>query len=119
MLSRQDIIDYCKKYENVYDDYPFGEDNNWLAMRLKQTKKCFIFIYERNNNVCINAKCDPMYSDFLREVYNKSITPAYHMNKKHWNTIVIDGLVDDAEIYKLIDYAKSLVENSNKKSCKI
>ena len=111
MLSREEIVEYCKTSENVYDNYPFGDDVNWVALRIKKTKKCFIFVYERNNCLCINAKCEPMYAEFLRNIY-PSVTPAYHMNKKHWNTITIDGSLSNEEIFKQIDHAKSLVENN-------
>lgn len=108
MLTRNEIVEYCLKIENVYLDFPFKDDSNWMAMRIKQSKKCFIFIYERNNCLCFNAKCEPMYAEFLRNIH-PSITPAYHMNKKHWNTITIDSALPNLEIFNLIDHAKSLV----------
>lgn len=109
MLSRKELIDYCLTFSNVYENYPFDGDSNWVAMRLKESKKCFVFIYERNNLLCINAKCEPMYAEFLRQVHSW-IQPAYHMNKKHWNTLIVNDASSDDEIFSLINHAKSLVE---------
>jgi len=109
MLDKDYIVKYCKTSENVYSETPFKDDENWVAIRFKKTKKCFAFIYERNNQLCINLKCEPMYAKFLREVY-PCVTPAFHMNKVHWNTVAIDGSLPNDEIYNLIEHSKSLVE---------
>ena len=67
--------------------------------------------------ISINLKCDPEKAIDLRERYT-SVTPGYHMNKTHWNTVVLDGSVPNQEILKWIDDSYDLVVNSLKKSDK-
>lgn len=100
MKTRKDAIEFCLKIENTYEDYPFN-DTNWTIMRCKKNKKMFAAIFERNGKVWINVKCEPNLSDLWRNTY-KSVIPAYHMNKKHWNSIILDGTVPDAEIENMI-----------------
>ena len=64
----------------------------------------------------INLKCDPEYAIELREQYDGSIRPGYHMNKKHWNSVTTDGSVPDDKIVHLIDHSYDLVVSSLKKS---
>lgn len=91
MKSRQEAIDFCMTFENVYEDYPF-HDGNWTLMRHRGNKKHFASIYERHGYICINVKCDPSLTYMWRNSY-AAVTPAYHMNKYHWNTIILDGTV--------------------------
>ena len=107
MLTKKEIIEYCNTYSGVYEDYPF--DGEWTAMRLQLNKKCFALIYERNAKPCLNLKCEPMQADFLRRVY-PSIIPAYHMNKTHWNTVIIDGSIPNEEIFEMISHSYDLIK---------
>ena len=61
----------------------------------------FALIYERNGQIWINVKCDPEWRDFWRETY-PSVVAAYHMNKEHWNSIILDGTVPGKEIRRMI-----------------
>jgi len=88
-MTRRELIDYCLTYPDAYEDYPFNEltgapDAAWVVMRHKGNKKSFALIYERGG-FCVNLKCEPFRADFLRQIYS-DVTPAYHMNKEHWNT---------------------------------
>lgn len=69
-------------------------------------------IYE--NPLKINVKCDPDLADILRQGY-PAITPGYHMNKRHWNTILLDGTIPDSQIERFIDDSYDLVVKSLKK----
>lgn len=100
MLERADAITFCSTLENVYLDNPF-HDSNWTVMRHKENSKIFACIYERQDHIWINVKCDPEWRDFWRSAF-KSIVPAYHMNKEHWNSIILDGTVPVCEIEKMI-----------------
>jgi predicted DNA-binding protein (MmcQ/YjbR family) len=64
-------------------------------------------------DLSINLKCDPAQAVELRERYS-SVIPGYHMNKKHWNTIYVDGSVSDKEIFSWIDHSYKLVSNKRK-----
>ena len=100
MLNRQEAIDFCLTIKDAFLDYPFN-DANWTVMRHKTNKKMFAAIFEHKGNIWINVKCDPALSEFLRNAY-ASVLPAYHMNKKHWNSIILDGSVPDEEIKNMI-----------------
>ncbi len=112
MLSKQELIDYCLTYPGAYEDYPFDEE--WTAMRHRQNKKTFAFIFTRNNLVSINLKCEPMMADFYRKAFG-AVTPAYHMNKTHWNTITVDGSMDENEIFDMIRNSYMLIAPKQKK----
>lgn len=103
-VTRRELIDFCLTYPDAYEDYPFDGINNapdtWALMRHKSNKKSFAFIYERDG-LCVNLKCEPLRADFLRQVY-PSVTPAYHMNKEHWNTVRPDGVPEDA-LWEMIE----------------
>jgi predicted DNA-binding protein (MmcQ/YjbR family) len=107
MMNRKEYIEYCLTFPSAFEDYPFN-DENWAIMKAGN-KKMFAAIYDRNNFLQLNLKCEPMQADFLRSVY-KSITPTYHMNKTHWNTVTIDGSVPDDEIFEMITHSFQLVK---------
>jgi len=100
MKTRQEAINYCLTFNNVYEDYPFS-DFNWTIMRHTDNRKMFAAIYERKGNIWINVKCDPDFTYLWRSAY-ESVIPAYHMNKWHWNSIILDGSIPTDEIKKMI-----------------
>lgn len=98
-------------------DYPFGEDVAVykIADSQKQTVdregksgKMFALISETAMPVRISLKCDPQLSELLREKY-ESVLPGYHLNKKHWNTIICSGQLEDDELKDLIRHSYELV----------
>ena len=108
-MTRRALIDYCLTYADAYEDYPFdaatGEPGAWAVMRHRGNKKSFALIYERGG-LCVNLKCEPLRADFLRRVY-PGVTPAYHMNKTHWNTVRPDAVPKDA-LYEMIAHSHQL-----------
>lgn len=100
MKNKEEIIRYCRTYKNVYEDQPF-HDPNWTVMRHKENKKIFAWIFEREGHMWINVKCSPDWRDFWRSVY-KSVIPAYHLNKVHWNSIIMDGTIPEKEVKRMI-----------------
>ena len=111
-MNKQEIIKYCLTFPNAYEDYPF--DENWAAMRHGANKKGFAYIYERNEKLCVNLKCNPDKADFLRQVY-KDLLPGYHFNKLHWNTIYIGGDVPEQELCDMIQDSYDLIKPKIKK----
>lgn len=101
MKERKEVIEYCKTFEYAYEDYPFG-DTNWTVMRRSDTKRGFAWVFSRENNIWINLKADPSWADIVKNTYS-SIIPAYHMNKKHWISVILDGSVPQDEIEALIN----------------
>ncbi len=100
MTTREEVIFYCKSFKNVIEDYPF-HDNNWTLMRHSGNKKTFACIYAHQKNIWINVKCDPEWIDFWRSAF-ESIVPAYHMNKEHWNSIILDRTIPRTDIERMI-----------------
>lgn len=89
---------------NAKLDYPFGED---VAV-YKVKDKMFALIPEKSSPVRISLKCDPQLAVLLREKY-ESVMPGYHLNKNHWNTIVLSGQLDEGEVRALIRHSYDLV----------
>ena len=79
-MNRKELIEYCLNYLGAFEDYPFDEYRT--CIRHSGNKKTFAFIYERNGNLCINLKYEPIKADFLRQIY-KFLTAGYYMNKEH------------------------------------
>lgn len=104
---RKKWIAYCLTFPGAYEDYPF--DDNWAAMRHGANHKTFAFLYERDGLIWLNLKCEPFEADFLRQVY-PSVIPAYHMNKTHWNTVMLDGGVPDDAVEKMIADSYNLIK---------
>jgi len=107
--------DYCLSKKGVTEDFPFDETT--LCFRVGG--KIFALTDTMSLPFQVNLKCLPEKAIELRERYN-SIIPGWHMNKKHWNTIVCNSEIDiDLELFKeLIDDSYSLVFNSLKKDIK-
>ena len=111
-MTRQEIIEFCLTFAGAYEDYPFDDINDpgaWTAMRHRTNKKTFAFIVVRNGQLIANLKCDPAEADFLRQIY-ESVTPGYHMNKTHWNTVVIGGDVPEDELKRMIESSYDLIK---------
>jgi predicted DNA-binding protein (MmcQ/YjbR family) len=96
--------EYCLKKNGVTEELPFGPDTLVYKVMGKAFALCGL---DEVPGSC-NLKCDPVRAEELREKFS-SIIPGYHMNKKHWNTIVWDGNVNDQLILELIDHSYDLV----------
>ncbi len=110
MRSRQETIEYGLSFPDTYQDAPFHDDN-WQLIRVKGSKKTFMLVYEKNGSVRVNVKVDPEWRDFWRKTYS-SVIPAYHQNKEHWNTIIIDGSIPDDEVKRMIADSYDLVTDT-------
>lgn len=89
---------------NAKLDYPFGEE---VAV-YKAKNKMFALMREKKEPIQLSLKCDPLLAQTLREKYD-SVMPGYHLNKKHWNTIVLSGQLGWEEIKDLIRHSYDLV----------
>jgi len=98
-MNTEQLRDYCLRKKAVTEDMPFGDDT--LVFRVMD--KIFLLL-NLEGALSINLKCDPEKAIQLREEYS-SIIPGYHMNKKYWNTIFLDGSVPDALLLEMIDHS--------------
>ena len=112
METKSDLITYCLTYKDVYEDYPF-RDHEWTVIRHRGNKRVFAWIYRREGQVCINLKCAPQWIEFWRKAYS-GVRPGYHLNKKHWNTVVLDGSVPDEDIKRMIGESYDLTGDCSK-----
>ncbi len=111
-MTRQELIDFCLTFPAAYEDYPFDDITDagaWTVMRHKTNKKSFALIYERGGKLCVNLKSEPLEADFLRQMF-EAVTPAYHMNKTHWNTVTLGGDVAGDELERMIKCSYDLIK---------
>lgn len=104
------IREYCLSKPDTEETFPFGPDN----IVFKIDNKMFLLLPLDSEDLRFNVKCDPDLALELREQY-PSVLPGYHMNKKHWNTIVVDGSVPFKQIKEWIDHSYDLVKGKKKK----
>jgi predicted DNA-binding protein (MmcQ/YjbR family) len=105
-MNVEEIREYCLSKAFVDESLPF--DDETLVIKVKGKMFALISLDEE---LSINLKCDPEEAISLRELY-PCVIPGYHMNKKHWNTINIDGSIDDDLIKQWIDNSYELIWNS-------
>lgn len=110
MIDRTALVDHIESLPGVVLDYPFGEDV--AVYKVGDEKgKMFALIQEGSNPLRLSLKCDPTLAELLREKY-ETVLPGYHLNKKHWNTIICSGQVPDDELRDLIRHSYELVVNA-------
>jgi predicted DNA-binding protein (MmcQ/YjbR family) len=110
-MNIEQIREYCFRKKGVTEEFPFDEE----TLVFKVAGKIFLLASLENIPLQINLKCDPGKVIELREEY-EAVQPGYHMNKKHWNTIIIDGTVPAKKILEWIDDSYNLVVSGLKKS---
>ena len=99
MKTRDEALAYGLSFPDTYQAAPF-HDENWQLVRVKGSDKAFLRTYERNGYINLNVKVDA------------AVLPAYHQNKEHWNTVLLDGSIPDTEIKKMIALSYELVTDS-------
>ena len=108
MIDRKKLSDYLLSMPNSRLDYPFGEDVAVYKTAVAGSDKMFALVPERGEPLKVSLKCDPQLAEVLREKY-ESVMPGYHLNKKHWNTIVLSGQIEWPEIQVFITHSYNLV----------
>jgi predicted DNA-binding protein (MmcQ/YjbR family) len=115
MMDLESLRTYCLSKPGVTESTPFGDD----TLVYKVMEKAFILTGIDSFPPSFNAKCDPEYAIELRESYPQHILPGYHMNKKHWNTIIMDGELPEQLTRGLIDQSYELVVQGLTKKQKV
>ena len=109
-LTFDAIRKHClSKKGEITEDFPF--DNTTLVFRVKG--KIFLLMDTESHPLNFNVKCDPVRAIELREQY-EAVQPGYHMNKKHWNTVTVDGTIPSKEVLAMIDHSFELVAGEKK-----
>ena len=163
-MNRQEVIKYCLKLKDTFEDYPFKDDNESVTLKHRKNKKWFALIMNVKQKVYLNVKTNPEYSDLLRNSYSyiipaylwkdtpetavfrhedthkwfaiimkvkneeyfnvktepnysdllrntyDYIIPAYHMNKEHWNTIILSDDCDEGLVKELLKQSYDLTK---------
>jgi predicted DNA-binding protein (MmcQ/YjbR family) len=109
-MNKKKVRTYCVSLPLVKEDYPFGPD----VQVFKIKSKLFALMTNRKGVERVNLKCDPEEAIILREIF-EDVIPGYHMNKMHWNTIILNGSIPDGEIKRMIDRSYCLVVKKLKK----
>ncbi len=104
-MNIEQLRDYVLQKPTVTEGFPFGED----TLVFKINGKIFLLVALDSAPLQFNVKCDPAKAIELREEYPGNILPGYHMNKKHWNTIIVDSSLPKKLLKEMIDNSFSLV----------
>ena len=109
-MNIDEAINYCLSKKSAIKTYPFDEKTLVIKLGSPETSKMFALVYEKEGQIGLNLKCDPELALVLRSQY-EGVFAGYHMNKKHWNTVLLNSDVPDHEIYKFIDISYDIVLN--------
>jgi predicted DNA-binding protein (MmcQ/YjbR family) len=104
-MNVEELRDYVLQKAFVTEGFPFGEN----TLVFKTNGKIFILVSLESSPLQFNVKCDPAKAIDLREEFPENILPGYHMNKKHWNTVIVDGGLSKKLLMEMIDHSYDLV----------
>ena len=113
MTTREEALAYGLSFPDTYQQAPF-HDPNWQLVRVNNSKKAFLWTYERDGYINLNVKVDPQWRDFWRSTY-EAVIPGWHQNKEHWNTIILDGTIPDKDIKRMIAESYDIITDSPSK----
>jgi predicted DNA-binding protein (MmcQ/YjbR family) len=105
-MNIEELREYVLQKPSVTEGFPFGDS----VIVFKINNKVFLLVPLDTEQLQFNVKCDPVYAIELREEYPESILPGYHMNKKHWNTIIADGRLSKKLLLQFVDDSYKLVK---------
>jgi len=109
-MNIESLREYCLNKPGAEETLPFGPD----TLVFKVEEKVFLLVGLDEEQLSFNVKCDPDKAIELREEF-PCVLPGYHMNKKHWNTIVVDGSIPTKQLKEWIDGSYDLVAAKKKK----
>ena len=102
----EELRDYVLQFEDVTEGFPFGEE----VLVFKVQEKIFLLLPLSSQPLQFNVKCDPDKAIELRELYPDAILPGFHMNKRHWNTVVVDGKLPKKLLQEMLTDSYNLVK---------
>ena len=101
------LVDFCLSLPQAIETFPFGEETS--VFKTSGNGKIFALTALAGEPLTVSLKCDPEESQALREEFPGQVTPGYHLNKKHWITIVLGGDVEDELVEQLLRDSHALV----------
>lgn len=104
-MDIEQLRNYVIGKPNVEESFPFGDD----TLVFKVNNKIFLLLGLDNQPLQFNVKCNPDKAIELREEFPDTVLPGYHMNKKHWNTIIVNGQLANQQLKEMIDHSYNLV----------
>jgi len=107
-MTRKQVEDYILSQPDTWLDFPFGEGMAVYKVGTKGEGKMFALMPEKKSPLSLSLKCDPRLAVLLRQKYEE-VMEGDHLNKKHWNTILLTGQLSDEEIKDLIRHSYDLV----------
>lgn len=112
-MNRKQLEAYLLSFDNSWLDFPFGEDTSVYKVGDKAAGdgKIFAIVQDKTNPLQLSLKCDPQLAELLRSKY-ETVLGGYHLNKKHWNTILLTGQVPDEELQSLAYLSYQLVSKT-------
>ena len=116
-MNIESYREYCLQKPGTTEHFPFNEDTLVFKVMGKMYALSSLMSWE-NGEPRINLKCDPEEAILLREKYPESVLPGYHMNKKLWNTVVLNGELTPKQVQQFIDDSYALIVNSLTKKLK-
>jgi predicted DNA-binding protein (MmcQ/YjbR family) len=111
-MDHKTLEDFILSMPNSRLDYPFGEGTGVYKVPVNGEEKLFAIIAEGTHPLRLSLKCDPLLAELLREKY-ETVLPGYHLNKKHWNTVLLTGQLPWDEVQGLITLSYNLVTGLN------
>ena len=108
------LRNYLLSKTGTTEELPFGPD----ALVFKVMGKIFAIVAYQDNPLRISLKCDPEHAEALRAMH-PSVAPGYHLNKNHWNSVILDNSIPEPEIFRMIDDSYQLVVNGLKKADRV
>lgn len=113
-MNFEEIRNHCVSKKGVTEEFPFDE----TTLVFKVMGKMFALL-DLDGEFGINLKCEPEYAIELREKYSSEIIPGYHMNKKYWNSVLLNGTLTHEFVKKLIDISYNEVVKTLPKKTQI
>jgi predicted DNA-binding protein (MmcQ/YjbR family) len=105
-MNIEELRDYVLQKPNVTEGFPFGDS----VIVFKTNNKIFLLLPLDTEELQFNVKCNPDNAIELREEYPDSVLPGYHMNKKHWNTVISNGRLTKKQLLQFIDDSYNLIK---------
>ena len=110
-MNVEELREYALSPGDVNEGFPFGE----TVLVFKVNEKIFLLLSLDESPLRFNVKCDPEKAIELREEYPDAVLPGYHMNKKHWNTVVVEGTLTGKQLREMINHSYMLVKGKKSK----